>query len=252
MRLRAGSGSSDSAAMESPPRPPAKPPLRQQRCLPDFGLESEMMDRHGAPVAGIDEAGRGPWAGPVVVAAVLLDPGRIPEGLNDSKKLTADAREDRFAEIMAVARVSVVIGQVRRIDRDNILQATLWGMRAAFRGLEVPGAMALIDGNAVPNRLPGPAQSVIGGDGKSLSIAAASIVAKVTRDRIMVKLASRYRGYGWETNKGYGTAEHAEGIERHGLCPHHRRSFAPIKRILARGSAQGRDAAARGELLAGR
>ncbi|MDJ0512194.1 MAG: ribonuclease HII [Methyloceanibacter sp.] len=201
--------------------------------LPSFDLETEMMDLHGAPVAGIDEAGRGPWAGPVVVAAVILDPDRIPDGLNDSKKLTPQARDDRFEEIMAYACVSVVVGQVGRIDRDNILQATLWGMRAAFRGLEVPQASALIDGNALPNRFPGKVVPVIGGDAKSLSIAAASIVAKVTRDRIMVRLAKRYRGYGWETNKGYGTAEHASGIERHGLCPHHRRSFTPIKRILA-------------------
>ena len=206
---------------------------RAQLSLPDFDLETEMMALYGLPVAGIDEAGRGPWAGPVVVAAVVLDPNRIPEGLNDSKKLTPQAREDRFEETTATARVSVVVGQVQRIDRDNILQATLWGMRAAFRKLEVPQATALIDGNAVPRRFTGTARAVIGGDGKSLSIAAASIVAKVTRDRIMMKLAKRYRGYGWETNKGYGTAEHADGIERHGLCPHHRRSFAPAQRILA-------------------
>lgn len=213
--------------MESPSPP--------QACLPNFDLEAEMMDLHGVPVAGVDEAGRGPWAGPVVVAAVVLDPDRIPDGLNDSKLLTAQAREDRYEEIVATARVSVVIGQVRRIDRDNILQATLWGMRTAFRSLEIPNAAALVDGNAVPKRFPGKVRAVIGGDGKSLSIAAASIVAKVTRDRIMVKLAKRYRGYGWENNKGYGTPEHASGIERHGLCPHHRRSFAPIQRILAEG-----------------
>ncbi|BAQ16483.1 ribonuclease HII [Methyloceanibacter caenitepidi] len=213
--------------MESPSPP--------QACLPNFDLEAKMMDLHGVPVAGVDEAGRGPWAGPVVVAAVVLDPDRIPDGLNDSKLLTAQAREDRYEEIVATARVSVVIGQVRRIDRDNILQATLWGMRTAFRSLEIPNAAALVDGNAVPKRFPGKVRAVIGGDGKSLSIAAASIVAKVTRDRIMVKLAKRYRGYGWENNKGYGTPEHASGIERHGLCPHHRRSFAPIQRILAEG-----------------
>ena len=211
--------------MESPSRP--------QASLPNFDLETEMMELHGMPVAGVDEAGRGPWAGPVVVAAVVLDPDRIPEGLNDSKLLTPQAREDRYEEIVATARVEVVIGQVRRIDRDNILQATLWGMRTAFRSLEIAQAAALIDGNAIPKRFHGTARAVIGSDGKSLSIAAASIVAKVTRDRIMVKLAKRYRGYGWENNKGYGTPEHASGIERHGVCPHHRRSFAPIQRILA-------------------
>lgn len=214
-----------------------EPSPRQDAGFPNFDLETEMMDRHGIPVAGIDEAGRGPWAGPVVVAAVILDPNRIPDGLNDSKKLTPQAREDRYEEIMATARVSMVVGQVSRIDRDNILQATLWGMRTAFRALDVPQAAALIDGNAVPKRFPGTASPVVGGDERSLSIAAASIVAKVERDRIMVRLAKRYRGYGWENNKGYGTPEHASGIERHGLCPHHRRSFAPIQRVLAMGHA---------------
>ena len=200
--------------------------------LPSFDLETQMMDRHSLPVAGIDEAGRGPWAGPVVVAAVILNPDRIPEGLNDSKQLTPVAREDRYAEILATACVSVVIGHVRRIDRDNILQASLWGMRTAFRGLQVPKAAALIDGNMVPKRFPGKARAVVGGDAQSLSIAAASIVAKVTRDRIMVELAKRYRGYGWENNKGYGTPEHARGVEKHGVCTHHRRSFAPVQRAL--------------------
>lgn len=200
--------------------------------LPNFDLESEMMDLHGLPVAGIDEAGRGPWAGPVVVAAVILNPDRIPAGLNDSKLLTAEVREDRYAEILATSCVSVTIGQVRRIDRDNILQASLWGMRTAFRGLQVPQAAALIDGNLVPKRFPGKARAVVGGDGLSLSVAAASIVAKVTRDRIMVKLAKRYRRYGWESNKGYGTPEHARAVQKHGVCTHHRRSFAPVQRAI--------------------
>lgn len=201
--------------------------------LPSFDLEEELMDLHGLPVAGIDEAGRGPWAGPVVVAAVILNPNRIPEGLNDSKVLTPQAREDRFAEIIATSCVSITIGQVRRIDRDNILQASLWGMRAAFRGLQVPQAAALIDGNLVPKRFPGgKARAIVGGDGLSLSVAAASIIAKVTRDRIMVKLAKRYRRYGWESNKGYGTPEHARAVREHGVCTHHRKSFAPIERAL--------------------
>ncbi|HSM19561.1 MAG TPA: ribonuclease HII [Hyphomicrobiales bacterium] len=201
--------------------------------LPSFDLEEELMDLHGLPVAGIDEAGRGPWAGPVVVAAVILNPNRIPEGLNDSKVLTPQAREDRFAEIIATSCVSITIGQVRRIDRDNILQASLWGMRAAFRGLQVPQAAALIDGNLVPKRFPGgKARAIVGGDALSLSVAAASIIAKVTRDRIMVKLAKRYRRYGWESNKGYGTPEHARAVREHGVCTHHRKSFAPIERAL--------------------
>ena len=124
------------------------------RTVPTFDLEAELMDALHGPIVGIDEAGRGPWAGPVVVAAVILNPDRIPEGLNNSKVLTAEAREDRYAEIMATSCVSIVIGQVRRIDRDNILQATLWGMRAAYRGLQTPAATALIDGNIVPKRFP--------------------------------------------------------------------------------------------------
>lgn len=203
-----------------------------RKSLPSYDLESEMMDLHRLPVAGIDEAGRGPWAGPVVVAAVILNPDRIPEGLNDSKLLSANAREDRYAEILATACVAIAIGQVRRIDRDNILQASLWSMRAAFRGLQVPAAAALIDGNMVPKRFPGKARAVVGGDGISVSVAAASIIAKVTRDRIMVKLSRRYRRYGWENNKGYGTPEHARALEKHGVCTHHRRSFSPIERAL--------------------
>ena len=185
---------------------------------PTFDLEAALMDQYGGPVAGIDEAGRGPWAGPVVVAAVILNPERIPEGLNDSKVLTPEAREDRYAEIIATSLVSVVIGPVKRIDRINILQASLWGMRSAYRGLGVPIGAALIDGNIIPKRFPCKARAVIGGDGLSLSVAAASIVAKVTRDRLMVKLSRRYRRYAWDSNKGYGTPEHAAAIKKHGVC----------------------------------
>ena len=209
------------AAEKLPPKP-----------APSFELEAAMMDEHGGPVVGIDEAGRGPWAGPVVVAAVILDPNRIPEGLNDSKLMTPQAREDRYAEIVATSIVAVVIGPVRQIDRINILQASLWGMRAAYRRLGVPVGSALIDGNIVPKRFPCKARAVVGGDGLSLSVAAASIVAKVTRDRMMVKLSRRYRRYAWDSNKGYGTREHAEAIKKHGVCTHHRRSFSPIERAL--------------------
>jgi ribonuclease HII len=163
---------------------------------------------------------------------VILNPDRIPEGLNDSKVLAADVRETLYAEIVDTACVAIAIGQVRRIDRDNILQATLWGMRAAYRDLQTPAATALIDGNIVPKRFPCKARALVGGDGRSVSIAAASIVAKVTRDRIMVKLARRYRRYGWESNKGYGTPEHAQAIRQHGVCTHHRRSFSPIELAL--------------------
>lgn len=200
--------------------------------VPCFDLEAAMMEQYQGPVAGIDEAGRGPWAGPVVVAAVILNPDRIPEGLNDSKLMTPEAREDRYAEIIATSCVAIAIGHVGRIDRDNILQASLWGMRVAYRALQVPVASALIDGHIVPRRFPCPASAIIGGDGLSLSVAAASIVAKVTRDRLMIKLSRRYRRYGWESNKGYGTPEHAAAIKKHGVCTHHRRSFSPIEEAL--------------------
>jgi ribonuclease HII len=199
---------------------------------PSFDLEAAMMDQYQGPVAGIDEAGRGPWAGPVVIAAVILNPNRIPEGLNDSKVLTPEARADRYEEILATSLVSVVISPVNRIDRINILQASLWGMRAAYRGLGVPLGSALIDGNIVPRRFPCKARAVVSGDALSLSVAAASIVAKVTRDRLMMKLSRRYRRYAWDSNKGYGTREHAEAIKKHGVCIHHRRSFSPIERAL--------------------
>ena len=199
---------------------------------PSFDLEAALMEQYGAPVAGIDEAGRGPWAGPVVVAAVILDPNRIPGGLNDSKLLTPEERADRYEEIVATSIVSVVVGPVKQIDRINILQASLWGMRRAYRGLQVPVGAAIIDGNIVPKRSPCKARALVGGDGLSLSVAAASIVAKVTRDRMMVKLSRRYRRYAWDSNKGYGTREHAEAIKKHGVCTHHRRSFSPIERAL--------------------
>ena len=200
--------------------------------VPSFDFETALMDEFNGPVAGIDEAGRGPWAGPVVVAAVILNPDCIPEGLNDSKVLTPKEREERYVEIVATSIVSVVVGPVKQIDRINILQASLWGMRAAYRRLRVPGGAAIIDGNIVPKRFPCKARAVVGGDGLSLSVAAASIVAKVTRDRMMVKLSRRYRRYAWDSNKGYGTREHAEAIKKHGVCTHHRRSFSPIERAL--------------------
>jgi ribonuclease HII len=199
---------------------------------PTCDLEAAMMDQYQGPVAGIDEAGRGPWAGPVVIAAVILNPDRIPEGLNDSKVLTPEVRADRYEEIVATSLVSIIISPVKRIDRINILQASLWGMRAAYRGLGVPVGSALIDGNIIPRRFPCRARAIVGGDGLSLSVAAASIVAKVTRDRLMVKLSRRYRRYAWDSNKGYGTREHAEAIKKHGVCIHHRRSFSPIERAL--------------------
>jgi ribonuclease HII len=182
-------------------------------------------------VCGIDEAGRGPWAGPVVAAAVVLDPKRIPDGLNDSKKLSEARRAALFEPIMASARVGIGIAEVDRIDRDNILQATLWAMAQALDQIG-DVALALVDGNRAPV-LPCPVQTIIEGDAKSLSIAAASIIAKVTRDRIMVGHDEAYPGYGFARHKGYGTALHQEALRRHGVTPLHRTSFAPIAALLA-------------------
>ena len=193
--------------------------------------EKILMRRHGAPVAGIDEAGRGPWAGPVVAAAVILDTAQLPEGLNDSKKLSEARREDLYAQIIDTAHVGVGIADVARIDRDNILQATLWAMGQACKSLPRTPSAALIDGNRCP-ALDCPAQALVGGDALSLSVAAASIIAKVTRDRMMAELAKAHPGYAWERNKGYGTRDHSNGLKRLGVTPHHRRSFKPVQAVL--------------------
>ncbi len=199
---------------------------------PDFHFERVLTRNAGGPVAGVDEAGRGPWAGPVVAAAVILDPENIPEGLDDSKKLTAGVRDRLFGAIENSAAFAVAIADVDEIDRLNILRATLAAMRKAVISLPVPPAAALIDGNKSP-QLPCRIRTLIKGDGRSLSIAAASIVAKVTRDRIMDRLATEHPGYGWERNKGYGTAEHRTALARLGVTVHHRRSFRPVRRALA-------------------
>lgn len=205
---------------------------------PDLSLEKAAALRHKGLIAGLDEAGCGPWAGPVVAAAVILDPARVPEELNDSKCLSQQTRERLFAQINAEAFVGVGVVAVEVIDRLNILRAALLAMRFAMNNLPKRPAAALIDGRHSP-ALPCPAQTVIGGDARSASIAAASIIAKVTRDRIMTELAREWPGYGWERNMGYGTREHTLALERLGITPHHRRSFAPVKRAIARhGSSQ--------------
>ena len=197
---------------------------------PDSAAEDAARADGARHVAGVDEAGRGPWAGPVVAAAVIFR-DRIPEGLDDSKKLAAPVRERLCAEIMGCAHVGIGIGPVERIDRDNILQATLWAMVRAVESLPLAPCHALVDGNRLPE-LPCPGTALVGGDGRSFTIAAASIVAKVTRDRMMTELARAHPGYGWERNKGYGTGEHSAAIARLGVTIHHRRSFAPIRAVL--------------------
>jgi len=193
--------------------------------------EKILMRRHGAPIAGIDEAGRGPWAGPVVAAAVILDTAQLPEGLNDSKKLSEARREALYAQITGTAHVGVGIADVARIDRDNILQATLWAMWQACKALPRTPSAALIDGNRCP-ALDCPAEALVKGDALSLSVAAASIIAKVTRDRIMAELAKAHPGYAWERNKGYGTRDHSDGLNQLGVTIHHRRSFKPVQAAL--------------------
>lgn len=202
------------------------------KSFPTFRHEAALAARHDGPVCGIDEAGRGPWAGPVVAVAVILDTDRIPMGLNDSKKLTARVRARLFDLIMERARVGIGSAEPDEIDRDNILRATLAAMARAVGGLETAPVAALVDGNRAP-RLPCPVQTLVKGDSLSLSIAAASIIAKVTRDRLMADHARECPGYGWEHNMGYGTAEHSAALRRFGVTRHHRRSFAPVRAVLA-------------------
>lgn len=200
--------------------------------MPDFALE----DDAGGIVAGVDEAGRGPWAGPVVAAAVVLDRARMPPELesiiDDSKALKRARREEIRLALNGCARIGIGAASAAEIDTHNVLQATFIAMGRAVNALGAVPDVALIDGNRAPS-LPCPAVTVVKGDARSLSIAAASIVAKVTRDRIMASLGSRYPEFGWERNAGYGTPEHKRGLERAGVTPHHRKTYAPIIKILS-------------------
>ncbi|WP_156255555.1 ribonuclease HII [Sandarakinorhabdus oryzae] len=184
-------------------------------------------------IAGVDEAGRGPWAGPVVAAAVILR-GRVPPGLDDSKKLSAKRREALFHALHA-SDCLIGVGQasVAEIDHLNILQATWLAMTRAVEALGEPPAHVLVDGNRLP-KWRWPATAIIGGDGCEPAISAASIIAKVTRDRIMAELDRLHPGYGWAQNQGYGVAAHAQALNRLGATPHHRASFAPVKSVLTR------------------
>ena len=183
-----------------------------------------------AVICGVDEAGRGPWAGPVCAAAVILDQANIPAGLNDSKKLTETKREQLFPLIMASAEVGVGLVSPQEIDEINILQATYLAMSRAVAALKSKPTLALIDGNHAP-KLFCATQTIIGGDAKSLSIAAASIIAKVTRDRLMREMDKAFPAYGFAKHKGYGTALHAAALAKYGPCTEHRFSFAPIRKL---------------------
>ncbi len=200
------------------------------RAAPDFQFETEALARGARRVVGVDEVGRGPLAGPVTACAVRLDPARIPPGLADSKTLTAARRAALCARILAEAEVSIAHATVEEIDSLNILRASHLAMERAVAGLAADHA--LIDGNLVPRGLSCSATAIVRGDARCLSIAAASIVAKVTRDRIMVDLAQQHPGYGWEANAGYPTRAHLAALENLGVTPWHRRSFKPIHNIL--------------------
>jgi ribonuclease HII len=206
---------------------PVRLPLGEEDVRPTFRRERRAIKRGVWPVAGCDEAGRGPLAGPVVAAAVILDPGKVPRGLDDSKKLDRPAREKLYARICASAAVSVALAPPARIDRDNILRASLWALARAVAGLPVKPRLVFVDGR---DRIDAgcDCEAVIGGDGLVASIAAASIVAKVTRDRLMTRLALEHPGYGFERHMGYSVPEHFAALTRLGPTIHHRRSFAPV------------------------
>ena len=199
---------------------------------PDYSEETRLERDGFHSVCGIDEVGRGPLAGPVTAAAVILDPTNIPEGLDDSKRLSEKQRERLYSLIINSSVVSVFHVSVEDIDRLNILQASLLAMRRAAEALEITPDYALIDGNKVPQDLVCPATAVVKGDNKSVSIAAASIVAKISRDRLMKALGDENPGYGWEKNAGYPTKNHLLALEHLGVSPHHRHSFKPVHNIL--------------------
>ena len=199
---------------------------------PDFEFEERAYLAGAQFVAGVDEVGRGPLAGPVTAAAVILDPANIPAGLNDSKKLSLARREQLSIEIYKTAEVCVAHASVGEIDELNILYASHLAMQRAVEGLSQAADYLLIDGNRIPEGLAAQSECVVKGDAKSLSIAAASIVAKVARDKIMMDLAQQFPGYGWENNAGYPTKAHKNALLVLGVTPHHRRSFKPVYNIL--------------------
>ena len=200
--------------------------------LPNFEFETKLHKQGYQNVAGVDEVGRGPLAGPVYAAAVILGPGKIPMGLNDSKKLSAKNRSSILESILEYADVSIASASEREIEQINILQASHLAMVRAVAGLKKKPDYVLVDGNLIPKDLEIPTTAMIKGDARSLSIAAASIVAKVKRDLVMSDLAQHYPGYGWAKNAGYPTTEHLKALQDLGVTPHHRRTFKPVHNIL--------------------
>jgi len=200
--------------------------------IPDFKFEQAAFAQGATHIAGVDEVGRGPLAGPVVAAAVRLDPGNIPPGLNDSKKLSRASRVAIAAQLRGSADISIAQASVVEVDDLNILHASMLAMERAVAGLGVPPDHVLIDGNRIPPGLIGEATAIIKGDARCLSIAAASIVAKVWRDACMEDLAQQHPGYGWEHNAGYPTKMHLMALQNLGVTAHHRRSFKSVHNIL--------------------
>ncbi len=210
--------------------PPDSPFLFETIEGPDFSFELSGRRDGLWPVAGTDEAGRGPLAGPVVAAAVILDPDNIPEGLNDSKQLSITRREELFDIILSCATVSIASSGARRIDATDIRKASLDAMRRAVLGLTSRPALVLADGRDVPPGLPCQGKAVVKGDARSVSIAAASIVAKVARDRMMTRADLVFPAYGFAVHAGYATRRHRTAITDHGPCPLHRMSFRPLRK----------------------
>ena len=200
--------------------------------LPTYQYERKLQSKGYSTIAGVDEVGRGPIAGPVYAAAVILNPNHIPVGLNDSKKLSARKRNLISEEIMKHADVSIASASEREIEEINILRASHLAMMRAIEGLKSNPNHILIDGNLIPRDLTIPATAIIKGDARSVSIAAASIVAKISRDLIMCDLGQQFPGYGWDKNAGYPTLQHLNALQDLGVTPHHRRTFKPVYNIL--------------------
>lgn len=199
---------------------------------PDFSIEEKLMEQGKHAIAGVDEAGRGPLAGPVTAAAVILDPENFPKGLNDSKKLTEKKRELLFDEILRTSHVAWCSLNAETIDTINIREAALRAMEVSVAQLPIKADYAMIDGRDVPKALTNIGEAFVKGDARSLSIAAASIIAKVVRDRMMVEADKHYSQYGFAGHKGYGSKKHRDAILEFGGSPLHRKSFSPLKQML--------------------